>query len=130
MAQYTTVQLSRVLFLKRDKWGRLLDPRDVLPDGIEVDDRGQRVIPKDRHGLPKNRVAFQKLFVQAKVRGGMTQAQAEDDWDRYVDANPSLAKLVAHEKRRREKSEKRNEARQRQREKRQREVHVEQYEGD
>lgn len=102
IAGYSTIQMNHMLFLKRDKWGRLEDPRNALPPGVEVDDNGMRVIS------PNNRRPFTKSFQRVKKRQGLNDAEAQKAWDDYLARHPSLVDLIERNKRVRQRKQQRS----------------------
>lgn len=94
VAGYTTVQLQHVLFLKRDKWGNLVEPGEELPDGVEVDERGMRIPSKQSY-----RGGFTQTYRQIKKKQGLSDAEAQAAWEAYMAREPELARLVAQSQR-------------------------------
>lgn len=70
-----------LLFRKRNKFGELVRNEEDLPEGVEVDDEGMRVV--------KNPVAFSKMFRQVATMRGLDPDQ---EWDRYLERNPGLGR--------------------------------------
>lgn len=93
-----------MLLLPRDKWGKLAEG-EQLPDGVEVDGQGRRVIPRDKQ------MSFTQAFARAKKSQGVDRDQAQQHWEQYLAKNPQLVRLIernkSREARRRARSAKR-----------------------
>ena len=63
-----------------------------LPEGVEVDERGFRVVGE---GSSK-RSTLAAAVKRAWRRQGMTKAQVEETWTRYKEANPEMGRGGGH----------------------------------
>lgn len=95
IAGWSTAFMNRVLLLPRDSSGRLVPPSEQLPDGVEVNADGQRVIPHDQLR------PFTQSFRRAKEMQGLSMHDAQAHWDDYLNRNPRLVDLIEMGKRRR-----------------------------
>jgi len=84
IAGYDDVQLSRVVFRRRDRYGRLLRQAEELPPGVCVDEDGMRVVT--------NPVPYAVMYRQVRQGQGLGRNQAEADWLRFLALNPKLGK--------------------------------------
>lgn len=83
IAGYDDVQISHVICLKRDKYGQLVRrKRNDLPDWVEVDENGMRIISKP--------VPFSKMYRQVQRDRGLSKEAASGRWKAYQAANPKL----------------------------------------
>jgi hypothetical protein len=82
VAGYDDEMLARVVFRRRDRYGRLVRATEDLPPGVEVDEDGQRVVTDPR--------PFSVMYRQVRMSQGMSREEAEDDWLLYKAANPAL----------------------------------------
>ena len=95
IAGWSTLFMNRVLLLARDQSGRLIPPNEMLPDGVEVDARGMRVVPPDQ------RRPFTQTYRRVKEAQGLSGEESQKYWDRYLNQNPQLVDLIEMGKRRR-----------------------------
>lgn len=75
------------MYLPRDKYGRLLIKDDSLPDHVEVDAKGMRVI-----GKKSKRCSLKSAVIRKNMQLGKTRKEAEAVWERYQAANPKMGK--------------------------------------
>lgn len=91
-----TPWVRMALFAPRDKHGRLRREDKGLPEGVEVDDNGYRVVGE---GSSK-RTTMAQAIKRAWRRHGMTKQQVEEAWARYKEANPDMGRGGSREGRR------------------------------
>ena len=70
----SSLQISQIIFRKRDESGNLVHANDELPDGVKVDRNGMRVISGKR-------VSFKTMFKQ--VNKHLSPAELDQAWDDY-----------------------------------------------
>ncbi len=85
IASYTSWQRRGVLFLKRDRDGQLVRRRHYdLPEGVEVDKEGRRII--------SNPVSLGEAFRQVHAKAGLDDKKIKKAWKRYKKDNPKMGK--------------------------------------
>jgi hypothetical protein len=70
-----------VYFRRRDEYGRLLRPGELLP--------GQAAIPEGEA------VSFEAMFRQVWANHGRSEEEIERRWQAYLDENPRLRLMSA-----------------------------------
>lgn len=81
IAGLDSYQLRHVYFRKRHNDGRLV--RGDMPEGCEVDARGQRVVT--------NPVPFSAMFRAVKRRQGVDDVRAQREWRLWLAENPQFS---------------------------------------
>ena len=84
IAGYDDLQLRWIIFRARDKHGRLIRKTKDLPDWVEVDEEGQRII--------SNPKPFEFMFRQVQLNRGKSREEADKDWQGFLAENPKLGK--------------------------------------
>ncbi len=86
IAGYSDLQLRRIVFRERDKFGALVRVDDDLPEYVRntMDENGHRVV--------KNPKPFAIMFKQVAKRKGMDDKTVAEQWESYVKDNPKLKK--------------------------------------
>lgn len=84
IANYDDVQMRWIVFRKRDKYGGLVRSSSELPDWVEVDDQGMRIVSKE--------VSYQAMFRQVKKKQGLTGDKVEESWKYFLSTNPEFGK--------------------------------------
>lgn len=82
IASYDPAQLLWVISRKRDRCGKLIRNRELLPPGVHVDENGMRIV--------KNPTPFNVMFKQVKTRQGLTREEVAAEWAEYRANNPKL----------------------------------------
>lgn len=85
IAGYTQWQRIGVIYLRRNKYGRLVRRDTLLPPEIGVDENGMRVIT----GKP---ISLEKAFKMANRERGLRKQQVDEAWEAYKEANPKMGK--------------------------------------
>ena len=86
-ADMDSYQMRWVYGRPRDKHGRLRRGAEDLPDWVEVDADGMRVVT--------DQTTFSSMFHQVKSSQGLKPEQVKDAWQMYLMDNPKLA-VVGH----------------------------------
>lgn len=94
VAGYTQWQRMGVIYLRRDKYGRLVRKDKDLPPEIGVDENGMRVLT----GKP---ISMEQAFKRVNRMRGLTKAQVDEAWEKYKEANPKMGKSHPKRERRR-----------------------------
>lgn len=86
------VQLQWIVSRKRDQSGRLTSSTG-LPPGVEVDSRGMRVISSPSVG------GFKQMYHKVWAKRGLKPDQVKDNWQKWLDNNPSYSRKNKREDR-------------------------------
>lgn len=82
IAGYDPYILREVIGRKRDQFGRLIRVGSDLPEGVEVDGNGQRII-----SWP---TAFSNAFRNARRFHGINQETVAREWEALVKEDPNF----------------------------------------
>lgn len=80
------IQMRWIFCRKRDHAGNLTRRDPDLPDWVEVDTDGMRVV--------SNPVSFTSMFKQVKKYQGLDESRTKQCWQEYIVENPKLAKAT------------------------------------
>lgn len=86
IARIDDIQMRWIFCRKRDRNGNLTRRDPELPDWVEVDADGMRVV--------NNPVPFTAMFKQVKKYQGLDEAGTKQAWQGYIADNPKLAKVA------------------------------------
>ena len=75
------------LFMPRDKHG-VLKRSKGLPEGVEVDERGFRVVGEGS----SRRTTMEQAVKRSWRKQGMSKQAVEETWQRYREANPEMGR--------------------------------------
>jgi len=84
VAGYDDRQTYRVVFRRRDRFGRLVRTNDELPPGVDVDEDGMRVVRRP--------VSYQTMFRQLRREQGYDDPSIDQNWNEFLAANPKFGK--------------------------------------
>lgn len=93
VAGYTQWQRMGVIYLRRNKYGRLIRRNDDLPPEIGVDENGMRILT----GKP---ISMETAFRRVNRKRGLSKQQIDAAWQKYKDDNPKMGKSHAPRTRR------------------------------
>jgi hypothetical protein len=82
IAGYDDRQLHYVVSRPRDKQGRLYRRGGDLPEGVETDAQGMRIV--------REPVAFAQMFREVQEYQGVPEPEQAARWQTYREANPGL----------------------------------------
>jgi len=85
VARYDDYQLFHVILRARDQFGRLIRKMAGLPDWVECDEEGMRIVSK-----PK---PFQVMFQQIGRRAGWSDKEIDNAWGKYKDMYPRMGRM-------------------------------------
>ncbi len=84
IARLTNYQMQQIIFRPRDKGGALRRKDPELPEWVETDSRGMRVV--------SNPKPYGEMFRQVYENRGLDKDKIQETWNSFKEKNPQFEK--------------------------------------